>query len=365
METGFPEADTARLMLSVREPRDFTLALRRPYWTGEGFAVQVNGQPYAWISGFERNDSDPRERHQYDWPNRASAFVDITRTWRTGDTVEVTLPKSLRLEPLPDIPRRAAILWGPLVLAGDLGPERAREGVEGEAVEPPIATPVFVTDEDDVSSWVAQVADSPARFRSTGAGREPGVDGRPHDVDLVPFYRLHRRTYATYWDVFTSDEWQRQQELHAAAAERRRLLEAATVAYLEPGQAVSERAFDYRGAADAVAARLDGRRGRRGRTWFSYDVPVEPDHPMALILTYNSGDRRGTPALFDVMVDGTVLRREEIGLADPPRFFDVEYPIPAAVVSGKAHVALRFQAVAGSQIATIFGVRVVRTDEER
>jgi hypothetical protein len=31
------------------------------------------------------------------------------------------MPKALRLEPTPDMPRRVAILWGPLVLAGNLG----------------------------------------------------------------------------------------------------------------------------------------------------------------------------------------------------------------------------------------------------
>jgi len=37
----------------------------------------------------------------------------------------------LRLEPLPDNPRRVAILWGPLVLAGDLGPEEDRPRAAG------------------------------------------------------------------------------------------------------------------------------------------------------------------------------------------------------------------------------------------
>jgi hypothetical protein len=165
--------------------------------------------------------------------------------------------------------------------------------------------------------------------------------------------------------VYTSDEWQRQRAAYAAEEERQRLLDAATIAYVPAGELAQERAFDYQGGADAVAARLDGRRGRRARTWFSYDVPVEPDHPMQRVVTYNSGDRRGTPALFDIVLDGTVLQREEIRLTDPPRFFDVAYPLPATVVAGKRQITLRFQAAAGSQIATVFGVRIVRADAER
>ncbi len=363
-DTGFPEGETARIELTLREPRKFTLVLRRPYWAGDGFSVTVNGQLQHEAAETEEPEEEPRQRRYYDWPYRASTFVELTRTWRTGDTIEVTLPKALRLERLPDDPRRASILWGPLVLAGDLGPERERGRIEGEAIEPPVAVPVFVTD-DDVTAWVKEVGDAPVLFRSAGVGREPNANARPRDVDLVPFYRLHRRTYSTYWDVFTSEGWERQQAEYAAEAERNRLLEAATVAYLEPGEVVFEREFNYQSGADAIAARLDGRPGRRARTWFSYDVPVEPDHPMALIVTYNSGDRQGTPALLDILADGTLVRRQEVRLSDPPRFFDVEYPIPAGIVAGKRSITVRFQAAEGSQTPTLFGLRMIRADQKR
>ena len=49
------------------------------------------------------------------------SYVEITRAWKKGDTVELVLPKTLRTEPLPDNPNRLAVMWGPLVLAGDLG----------------------------------------------------------------------------------------------------------------------------------------------------------------------------------------------------------------------------------------------------
>jgi DUF1680 family protein len=364
VETGFPEGETATLAMTLREPKEFTLALRRPYWAADGFMVKVNGEVVSDAAETPQAEADPRTRRSYDWPYAVSTFVDLKRTWRTGDEVEVTLPKSLRLEPLPDNDRRVSILWGPLVLAGDLGPERRRGRIEGEAVEEPVPVPVFVAD-DDVSSWVKPVGGSPLRFRSNGAGREPDADARPRDVDLVPFYRLHRRSYSTYWDVFTSDEWEQQQAEYAAEAERMRLLDAATVAYLEPGEVVFEREFNYQSGPDAVSARIDGRPGRRGRSWFSYDIPVEPAHPMTLIVTYNSGDRRGTPALFDILVDGIVVRREEIRLSDPPRFYDVEYPILANLVAEKDAVTVRFQATEGSQIATLFALRLIRADAER
>ena len=42
-------------------------------------------------------------------------------------------PKTLRKEPLADNPNRIAVMWGPLVLAGDLGPERNWEENEKRA----------------------------------------------------------------------------------------------------------------------------------------------------------------------------------------------------------------------------------------
>jgi hypothetical protein len=59
--------------------------------------------------------------------------------------VALVLPKALHLEPTPDNPARTALLWGPLVLAGDLGAER-----RGDPAEP---VPVLVTDRA-ITEWV-------------------------------------------------------------------------------------------------------------------------------------------------------------------------------------------------------------------
>jgi hypothetical protein len=83
---------------------------------------------------------------------------------------------------------------------------------------------------------------------------------------------------------------------------------------------------------------------------------------MTLIATYYSGDRRGTPAAFEILVDGQRVAVQELRFADPQRFFDVEYAVPAELVRNKSKVTVRFQAKAGSQIATVFGLRMIRRD---
>ena len=363
MDTGFPEGDTARLTVEPRASKEFTLAVRRPHWAGDGFKVSVNGQAVA----LPEQTAAGEGRSQYRLTeNDVSSFVEVKRVWKKGDVVEIALPKSFGLQPVPDNPRRAALMWGPLVLAGDLGPEPPERAEEPDAQRPmpnPPKVPVFVAAEQPVASWL--MPSEAGHFRTNGVGRDPDAAAAAHDMDFQPFFRLHRRAYSTYWDLFTPAEWDATKAEYVAEAERLRKLEAATVAYLQPGEVVFERPFNYQAGDNVFPQRIMGRPGRRGRTWFSYDLPVEPAHPMILIATYYSGDRRGMPAAFEIRADGERVAEQELRLSDPQRFFDVEYPVAPALVKGKSKVTVRFQAKEGSQIATVFGLRMIRGDAQR
>jgi len=225
---------------------------------------------------------------------------------------------------------------------------------------------VLVANADQpLDRWISRKPGSPAIFRTVGAGREPTSEGRARDVDLVPFYRLHRRIYAAYWDIFNEAEWEEQRAMYAAEEERLRKLQAATVAYVQPGEMQPERDFNFQGGPDVQVRRILDRPARAARTWFSFDVPVESGRPMALLVTYYSDDRRSSPATFEILVDGQRVATQTIQRTEPPRFFDVEYPLPEHLVRGKQKVTVRFQAVEGSQIAAVFGLRMVRADMPR
>ncbi len=327
VETDLPEGGSATLKLDLKTPASFTLALRRPAWAGEGFAVTVNDQTVVALP-------DP------------GRYVELTREWKTGDAVTLALPKNLRAEPLPDNPRRVALLWGPLVLAGDLGPEDR----QGEARA---NVPVLVTDEHPVADWLKPVEGKPGTFRSAGVGRE-------RDVDFIPFYRLHRRTYAVYWDLFTSADWEKRAAEIALARERQRRLELATVAFVQPGEMQPERDFNQQGE-DSSPDRVLGRAGRRGKNWFSFDLPVDAAQPAALVVTYCSDEWR--KRTFDILVDGAKVGEQTVEKGGPPRFFDVRYPLPADLVRGKEKVTVRFQATQGNEIAAVFGLRSIRAAE--
>jgi hypothetical protein len=105
------------------------------------------------------------------------------------------------------------------------------------------------------------------------------------------------------------------------------------------------------------------RPGRRGSKWFSLDLPVESGRPMVLAVTYNS-DEPMTRS-FEIQIDGKKLADQTIDRRSPEqleRFFDIDYPIPADLLKGKQKVTVRFQAKDGSEIAAVFGLRMLRGD---
>lgn len=339
MSTDFPEGQTASLKVTAKSSKKFTLALRRPFWAGEGFSVKVNGKVVENLA-------------------KAGSYVEVTRKWKTGDIVSLVLPKTLRIEPLPDNPRRVALMNGPLVLAGDLGPEilGGRGRGQGPAPEPP-PVPVFLAAEQPVGNWLKPIADKPGTFRTQGVSQG-------QDVDFVPFYRLPRRRYGIYWDIFTPAEWKKKAEAYAAEQEKEKKLEAATVAFVQPGQMQTERDFNLQGE-DSSPSQLQGRYGRRGTKWFSFDVPVDPGHPMTLVVTYtNDGPKRS----FNVLVEGRKVGELALERRTPEqdiRFFDVEYALPVDPVRGKQKVTVRFEATNGNEISAVFGIRMIRADAAR
>ncbi len=180
-ETAFPEKASTRLILTPQEPVKFALRIRVPYWSPE-MTVKVNGQIV---------------------PASASpgSYLTLNRTWKAGDQIEVELPMRLHIERMPDNPSVQAVLYGPLVLAGDLGAkgltEEAVVGQEGPDLDAvaKVDVPSFRPASDDPGSWIKP--DGELTFRTTG---------QAEDVTLRPFDRLFGKRYSVYWNVQTNQE---------------------------------------------------------------------------------------------------------------------------------------------------------------
>jgi len=180
-ETNFPEHGRTALFIKVNKPVELTLHIRIPYWVGKQGYVEINGLKLETFSS-------------------PGSFLTLKRKWKNGDRIDVFLPMKLHLQPMPDDPNLAAIMYGPLVLAGQLGdvelPLEEIYGKYGPTVDP-VAVPYLSPPSDELDSWIRPMDGEPLTFRTEGAGK-------PEDVALVPFYKLFGQRYAIYWE-FRSD----------------------------------------------------------------------------------------------------------------------------------------------------------------
>ena len=131
-----------------------------------------------------------------------SSFLVIDRVWRDGDRVELSLPMSLHLNAMPDDKRIAAVMYGPVVLAGRLGTQGLTpEILRAEPTKPrtvpeykgdPVTPPDLVTGEKPVESWVARSGTKPLDFV---------IAGQEKPIAMSPLYRIMDERYAVYWKL--------------------------------------------------------------------------------------------------------------------------------------------------------------------
>ena len=206
-----------------------------------------------------------------------------------------------------------------------------------------------------MSEWLKPVSGQPGVFKAAGIARTVSSQS-PIDVEFSPFFSMHRRTYAAYWDVLTpADLTARAREL-SAERERVRALDAATISSVTIGDRESEKSFNQQGVETSVI-RTDGRSGRRAIRWFSYDLPVNGQTMVTLVATYNSDQRR--PRSFDVLIDGQKVASESQPQSSVSKFYEKEYVVPAELMRHKEKLTVRFEATGGLEVTPVFGVRLI------
>ncbi len=194
-DTKYPESESVNMRVTAAGPSPMAIRLRIPGWLRSAPTVKVNGKAL-------------------DASATPGSYLSIHRKWSAGDAIEMQLPMQLHVEAMPDDAGLQAFLYGPLVLAGDLGgeglteahiigpnlrvgyPEIAQSGSPLDATNrvPPIAAvepPTFRAPGAEASSWI-KPGDKPLTFHTTGQRR---------DVTFVALNSLFDRRYSVYWRV--------------------------------------------------------------------------------------------------------------------------------------------------------------------
>jgi DUF1680 family protein len=180
-QTRFPDEDTTRLVVGGVAQR-YTIALRQPAWCPV-MSVSVNGRKKT--------------------VRRPGQYFFLTRRFSPGDTIDVRLPMSLALEPLPDPAgggEWAALRFGPIVLAGRMGTAGLTPGSQlivnerksGEMLNEPVTIPSWSRPLAELLASTARVDGASLRFIARGF--EGGAT-----VELIPWFRATNERYNLYW----------------------------------------------------------------------------------------------------------------------------------------------------------------------
>jgi DUF1680 family protein len=180
--TQFPreQGTTLRLKSSRRIVR--TIHVRIPDWTTENAEVKINGKPLEAVA-------DP------------GSYLAIRRVWQDGDSISISLPMELRQEPLPGDDSVVAVLYGPLVLATDMGagppdgPERVIHSGDTSPKDLPSPDPLPKTpasSDAEMDRWIQIESKSDLRFRASGENTK---------YELMPMYQVRDQRYSIFWQM--------------------------------------------------------------------------------------------------------------------------------------------------------------------
>ncbi|PZD97351.1 glycosyl hydrolase [Paenibacillus sambharensis] len=326
-ETAFPAAGSGTIRINVKEAASFGLQLRCPYWAQSGMKVKVNGEAVS-------SDVKP------------SSYLTINRTWQDGDVVEFDIPMNLRIEHMPDNPNRIAFLYGPLVLAGDLGP------IDGEPQGERALASVLISERDTLLNNIEQSGDDPQLFTIS---QVPYIG----TLKLRPFYQMHDNRYTVYWDLFTPGEWASEEAAYRAAQEYNLQLEQRTVDFVQPAEMQPERDHAFEGEHVGLG-KIHNRKYRDSWIggWFSFVMKVLPETPVNLAVTYlKSSD---SSIGFDLTVNGELLTGGKLESEEMNKMETIVYELPASLTSGLEQVTVKFASHQGHKVGQVAGLRIAK-----
>ena len=375
-ETTFP--NTPSTQLTVGKAGTYTIAVRHPAWTTQDYAIAVNGSPVDIT--VQQGVAD---------------YVKLNRTWAEGDVITVSLPMTLTYEECPNYPDYIAFRYGPILLgAATTAPtESAAEGSglsyeklqneyggEGRMDHAPgsrassknlTTAPLLIGERSDVLSRITnpqELADplpdtTPDLHFIIDVSR-PGVASYQwQSLKLVPFYKIHHARYMCYWYQQTEENYKNSTMAQTEAENE--ALAARTLDFVAPGEQQSEAGHEYNYSSDSSTGdyNTEHYRDARANGYIQYTLYNNSgvDSGLSIMLRMNLADqgRKGT-----LTVDGTKIADITVPSSakgsDGNGFFNMEFPIPDALASGKTQFVVRLTASSSTMCPGIYYVRLLK-----
>lgn len=255
-KTSFPEMESTKVVVNTSKTKKMKISFRCPEWIDKDrVAFMVNGKKVEAVLN--------------------NGYYTLDRKWNDGDEIEMSLPMNLRAVQLPDKSSYYSFMYGPIVLAADLGKERldgqfaddSRGGHIASGPQLPLqGFPVIVGDENNIVSNIKKESPDKLEFRLYGT-----YPSRYEGMTLKPFYKTHECRYMIYWEVVSGEELKKRQEELTKAEEQRIKLEKITADMVACGEQQPE-SDHFIEMENSVIGSEQGTPWRETRGWFSYKM---------------------------------------------------------------------------------------------
>ena len=132
---------------------------------------------------------------------KPGSYIVLNKIWKTGDKIDITYPMSLRLVATNDNPNMAAVVYGPIVLAGDMGTEGivapapyAKDQLDFRNFPVPdnIVTTLNINGRK-INDWLIPVNGKQLVFKTTGVASK--------EITMIPYYQIDKQRYVIYWNL--------------------------------------------------------------------------------------------------------------------------------------------------------------------
>jgi hypothetical protein len=346
-ETNFPYEEGTTLRIT-RGSSNFKLMFRYPEWVKAGaLRITLNGEEIQY-------DASP------------SSYVVLDRKWRKGDVLKIDLPMHGQIVRLPNVDDYIAFMYGPILLGAKAGEYdlkglladdgRWAQYASGKLL-PIDQAPILIDDDiQNMGDKLVPVSDNPLHFK---------LDvkmGNPMDVTLEPFANIHDARYMIYWLALTNGEYKSYKDSLTAIENEKIAIEKRTIDFVATGEQqpeidhYMEMEHSQSGHTNNESYRAAGRGG-----YFSYRLKTNSETNLSLHVRYWGAERGGRK--FEIYVDDEVLVTEDnTGRWNQQQFFNVEYPIPEAMVAGKEYVRVKFQSLPGNIAGGVYFIRLLGND---
>ncbi len=362
-ETQFPYEQ--RTKITIEKGGKYTLAIRHPKWTAEGYNITVNG------SAISTNVTQG-----------LANYVNISRNWKVGDVVEVQLPMSLNYVECPGLSDYIAFTYGPILLAAQTTATSEEEAIENgltyESLQNEYAgeermghspavmgtslsissSPLLIGDRNDVLSLITPTEES---LKFNIDARSTQSKGDWTDLTLVPFYTLHHARYNCYWYQATPERYAAS-DMGISDA-RDAALAARTIDYVATGEQQSEAGHQYVGSTDAGSGTYQGEYYRDaqsgGYVQYVLENKAQKRDSVSLLVRYTTADKGRVATIYinNVLLTNVTVASSAKN-ADDKGFYEVEYPIPASLLTGD-EVTVRFVASGSTPLPGLYYVRLM------